>query len=178
LNFRQRMTFQNGKRMVHPRRIHYEQGVLNQSFLFTDNQNTGRETIYYVSQPLNQETYLNGAYLHLTMRFMDNNWQYLTNMQKGFSVDWEEKTIIPENPGVYVVIMEAKRAKGEILGKMELQNELIYDSVIVINSHKPKEHKVFLLGIGEAEKLKIGFSISDSQSEAEVTVLMIKISDI
>ena len=65
------MTFQNGKRMVHPRRIHYEQGVLNQSFLLPTTKYWAGNHLLRIAT-LNQDI-LNGAYLHLTMRFMDNN---------------------------------------------------------------------------------------------------------
>ena len=46
------MFFRNGRRMVHPKRIHYEQGVLNQAVLFESAENTRPETVYYVSNRL------------------------------------------------------------------------------------------------------------------------------
>jgi len=177
LNPKQSMFFRNGRRMVHPKRIHYEQGVLNQAVLFESAENIRPETVYYVSEPFNQSIGLPGTYLHLVLRLSDAAWQTLTSMQQGFSVEEKEKTVVPETPGVYLVFWEVRTSKGEIVGEMELADELIYDSVMVLNSQRPKDQKLFLIKLKEAEPLKLTFVCNDSLGEVEASILIIKISD-
>ncbi|HPX20277.1 MAG TPA: hypothetical protein PLK86_02065, partial [Bacilli bacterium] len=134
-------------------------------------------TVYYVSEPFNQSIGLPGAYLHLVLRLSDAAWQTLTSMQQGFSVEEKEKTVVPETPGVYLVFWEVRTSKGEIVGEMELADELIYDSVMVLNSQRPKDQKLFLIKLKEAEPLKLTFVCNDSLGEVEASILIIKISD-
>ncbi|HPN90910.1 MAG TPA: hypothetical protein PK169_05965, partial [Bacilli bacterium] len=70
-----------------------------------------------------------------------------------------------------------RTSKGEIVGEMELADELIYDSVMVLNSQGPKDQKLFLIKLKEAEPLKLTFVCKDSLGEVEASILIIKISD-
>ena len=136
------MFFRNGRRMVHPKRIHYEQGVLDQAVLFESAENTRPETVYYVSEPFNQSIGLPGAYLHLVLRLSDAAWQTLTSMQQGFSVEEKEKTVVPETPGVYLCFGKLEQVKAKS-SAMEPADELIYDSVMVLNSQRLKTKNFF-----------------------------------
>ena len=72
---------------------------------------------------------------------------------------------------------EVRTSKGEIVGEMELADELIYDSVMVLNSQRPKDQKLFLIKLKEAEPLKLTFVCNDSLGEVEASILIIKIID-